>query len=74
MLQEPHQFGRLTVGDFGRARFHRGDGFEVGHRRGLDSPFDIGAAGRPREGRQIKALAVINHWLTITWSVQTQQI
>ena len=25
------------------------------------------AADRPRDERQIKALAVINHWLTITW-------
>jgi hypothetical protein len=26
-----------------------------------------------RERRQIKALAVINHWLTITWSGGTRQ-
>ena len=55
----------LAVGDVGRTGFHFGDGLEIGDGASRDSPFDL--ARSPRERRQIKALAVINHWLTITW-------
>ena len=32
------------------------------------------ASGGASERRQIKALAVINHWLTITWSGESSPI
>ena len=73
MLQQPHQLGRLLGGDVGDARFHRRHGLGIGHRRVRNPPFDRAAAGRLRESRQIQALAVINHWLTITWSGETRQ-
>src|SRR6267142_7250670 len=73
MLKQKHQFGSLPVGDIGSAGLHFGDGLGVGHRIRRNAPFDVAAARRPREGRQIKALAVINHWLTITWSGGTTQ-
>ena len=67
MFQQPDQFRRMA-----RPRYRR---------PGLPSPrpprdklpepprsaIDSAAAGGAREGRQIKALAIINHWLTITW-------
>ena len=73
MLQQPHQFGGLPVGDIGHTGLHFGHGLGVGHGASRNPPFDLAAAGGPREGRQIKALAVINHWLTITWSGGTRQ-
>jgi hypothetical protein len=68
VLQQPHQFARFVGRDVGHARFHLSHGIGVGHWFGRNPPFHIAAARRAREGRQIKALAVINHWLTITWS------
>ena len=46
--------------------FHGGYGLGIGHRRVGYQPFDRAAAKGVRKRRQIKALAVINHWLTIT--------
>ena len=45
---------------------HDGDGFGVGHRGVGNQPFDSFCV-RGRKGRQIEAVAAINHWLTITW-------
>ncbi|MBA7705861.1 hypothetical protein ES703_114701 [subsurface metagenome] len=68
VLQQPDQFARPPGGDIGRAGLHRSHRLEIGHGRIGDPPFDGGAPGRARKRRQIQALAVINHWLTITWS------
>ena len=67
VLQQPDQFGGLVGGDGGDARLHGRHGLQIGHRRVRDQPFHRATAGRAREGRQIEVLAVINHWLTITW-------
>ena len=67
VFQQPHQFGRF-MGRYRRdTRLHGRHGVEIGHRRVGNPPFDRATAGRAREGRQIEALAVVNHWLTITW-------
>ena len=67
MLEQPDQLGGLIGRDRRHARLHCGDGLGVGHGLVRDPPFDRAAAGKGRKGRKIEALAVINHWLTITW-------
>src|ERR1700730_1175063 len=66
VFQEPDQFRRLARRDRSDALLHRCDRVRIGHRRIRNAPFHR-AAGGLSKGRQIKALAIINHWLTITW-------
>ena len=65
MLQQPDQLGRLASRDLRNPRLHGRHSLEIGYRRVGYPPFD--RAGRARKRRQIEVLAVINHWLTITW-------
>src|SRR5205814_10588405 len=68
VFQQPDQFGGLPGRDRSDPRLHGRYGLEIGYRGVGYQPFDRATAiGRPGKGRQIQALAVINHWLTITW-------
>ena len=68
MLQQPDQLGSLACGDRRDPRFHGGDGLRIGHGRVGYPPFDSARRGEAAQTVcQIEALAVINHWLTITW-------
>ena len=67
VFQQPDQFGGLMGRNRRDSRLHGRHGLRIGHRRVRDQPFDRAAAGRARKRRQIEVLAVINHWLTITW-------
>ena len=69
------RFPLFTTGrDRRHPRFHDCHGLGVGDLRVGYPPFDSRACWRLRKGRQIEALAVINHWLTITWSGETSSI
>src|SRR5665213_6490 len=67
VFQEPDQFARPAFRDIGGAGLHGSQGLGVGNRGSRYQPLYRPAAERARERRQIKALADINHWLTITW-------
>src|ERR1700704_3408862 len=73
VFQQPDQLGRLVSRDFSNPCFHGRYGLEIGYRQVGYPPFDRPATGRLREGRQIQALAVINHWLNIMWWSGTTQ-
>src|SRR5262249_58030248 len=68
MLEQPDRLAGPPRGDLGGAGLHRRYRLEIGHGRIGDLPFDDRSPGGARKRRQIQALAVINHWLTITWS------
>src|SRR5437667_6055 len=68
VFQKPDQFGGLMGGDRRCARLHGRDGLKIRYWRWRDSPFDGRAVERAAKGRQSEVLAIVNHWLTITWS------
>ncbi len=67
VLEQPYQFWRAAGGDMGHPRLHRGDGLRIRDRRVGDQPLHRTCPRFRGQVRQIKGLAVINHWLTITW-------
>ena len=67
VFQQPHQFGRFARRNGRNPHLHGRYGFQIGHGRIGNLPFDRAGVGGARKGRQIEVLAVINHWLTITW-------
>jgi len=61
VFQQPDQFGGVFGRNIGHPRLHGRDGLEIGQGRVGHTPFDRAAFAGPREARQIKVLAVVNH-------------